>query len=363
MPVFPLNPRRPVGQRGLNRWGVMSYVTSTAQGLFAGALAIAILAPDATIVAGAAPVAPQLLGMRQVVRSRTAPARAGWVASFGAIGPEGFAQTLSASTAVVVVSAPTANAAAGASGLAAGAQVIVVSAPNAAIEALGPPRPQLWGLRQVVRARAAIPRGTIGTPRLVFVSAPTASTTLAAGANTVVVSAPAATLSAGVSTQPAGAQIVVVSAPTATEVSGAVTRAAGTNTVVVSAPAATVGLATIRPAGAQAIAVSAPTANVSAGAVSRSAGTQAVAVSAPFAAIGSGTFRLAGTNTIAISAPTATRTVGVAVVPAGTLTVAVTAPTVRLLGATELPPLEQTLLVSRWAEKPLASRFPDKTIV
>jgi hypothetical protein len=122
--------------------------------------------------------------------------------------------------------------------------------------------------------------------------------TLAAGANTINVSAPAPTVHLLI---PAGLVQISISAPDATLVEeGTTNLSAGGNTINVSAPAVTVHLTTL--AGLQQINISAPTGTVLAE-ISLTAGGTEIQVSAP-----STTMHLsipAGGNTVEITAPLA----------------------------------------------------------
>jgi hypothetical protein len=138
----------------------------------------------------------------------------------------------------------------------------------------------------------------------------------------------------------ASAQTLAISAPSATVSAGGVSLSAGANTVTISAPAATLSVAgtphhvpfmrpvfqrglrwfgpvgysttpeTANPTltvGTQTIAISAPVAVRVAGTVALSAGSQALALSAPAATLSAGGSALsAGAQTLAVSAPPAT---------------------------------------------------------
>ncbi len=399
----PVPYQRPFAARGLRTWGPSAPSTTPSGGglqtLASGSQTLAISAPTAARTAGAIGVPAGSL-----VLALTAPAatRAATV-------------SVAAGAQSLIVTAPLATRTAGGIGLAAGAQVLVLTAPPASLSAgassttswMGAPfrRPiaqrgiQSWGppplsvstlgatlaagsqtlaISAPTATRTAGASGVAAGAQTLAISAPTAIAvpsgpqSLTAGAQTLALSAPLATLGvsgqsvpilfrvavvqkpggtgwgqAARSTTPnppatqslaAGSQTLAITAPAATRTTTK-SLTAGATTLAITAPTATVNLATIRAAGGQTLAISAPLATRTVTAVTRAAGSQTLAITAP-TAVRLATFtRAAGTQTLAISAPTAFRVIGACLLPAGVgpQTLAITAPSVVILGAATLP--------------------------
>ena len=194
-------------------------------------------------------------------------------------------------------------------------------------------------------------------------------TTLAAGSQTLVVTAPTAARIAGAVTLSGGAQTLALTAPVAAQVVGAATLPSGPQTLALTAPAPVLSLATVRAAGAQTVALTPPATTLVAGVSVVAAGAQTLALTAPVAtALVAGAqgvsvpipFRRpmaargihtwgqvspsttpgpaastlpAGTQTLVVTVPTATPIAGASAVPAGAQTLVITAPAALLLAA------------------------------
>lgn len=310
-PVAAIPYQRPIAQRGIRTWGLSNPVPfgSGPQTLVAGSNTIAISAPTATLSTGTVSVP---VPFRRPFHKR-AVHRWGPVAP--SVQPETvFPQTIQAGANTIALSAPTATL------TSPGVQTSIVALKWRFVRQTRPTQPQpqafTWG---------------------------------------------AVTFSQG-QVLAAGQQTLAISAPTATRTVTGRTLTAGANTIALSAPTASVSLATVRTAGAQTIAISAPSATLTVSAVTKAAGAQTIALSAPAAVRLAGITCQAGANSIALSAPVAIRVIGATLVQAGMQTIAISAPDPRVLGASTLPDFVASFLESRQDERTVAARGTVNTL-
>jgi hypothetical protein len=205
--------------------------------------------------AGAAyEVTPQLKRVRQKV-SGFAAARPARVLRHGraVMTPPGAGQGLTASAQTITVVAPTATLTAGASSQAAGAQIVTVVAPTATLAAGAASLAAGANTVTVIAPAVTVSLATIRAAgeQTIAIVAPdvtltAGSVTLAAGEQIVTVTAPTASANSGIS-RAAGEQSIAISAPIATLTVGTALVQAGSMTVAVSAPSVTVLGATTLP--------------------------------------------------------------------------------------------------------------------
>ena len=209
--------------------------------------------------------------------------------------------------------------------LAAGANTVTVTAPVATLVIAG------------VDLTAGVNTVTISAPTV-----PSLALTMPQTANTVTVTAPGATGVFDGGPLAAGANTITVTAPAQSQLA-TVTLAAGANTVTVSAPAQSQLVANTLAAGQNAITVTAPL--VPSVHLTMPIGTNTITVSAPAQSQIVETFLAAGANTITVSAPTQSQLVAITLA-GGQNTVAVSAPTSLLLVAQAAAAGQNTVLVT-----------------
>ena len=218
--------------------------------------------------------------------------------------------------------------------LAAGQNTVTVSAPTVPSLALTMPQ-------------------TVNT---VTISAPAQSQlveiTLAAGQNTVDVTAPVATgvFDAGGTNLTAGQNTVTISAPAQAQLVE-ITLAAGQNTVTISAPTVP-SVALTMPQTVNTVTVSAP-AQSQLVAITLAAGQNTVTISAPAQSTLAETTLAAGQNTVTISAPAQSQLVATTLA-AGQNTVTISAPTVPAVDLT-MPQTVNTVTISAPAQSQLVA--------
>ena len=209
--------------------------------------------------------------------------------------------------------------------LAAGANTVTVTAPVATLVIAG------------VDLTAGVNTVTISAPTV-----PSLALTMPQTANTITVTAPDATGVFDGGPLAAGANTITVTAPAQSQLA-TVTLAAGANTVTVSAPAQSQLVANTLAAGQNAITVTAPL--VPSVHLTMPIGTNTITVSAPAQSQIVETFLAAGANTITVSAPTQSQLVAITLA-GGQNTVAVSAPTSLLLVEQAAAAGQNTVLVT-----------------
>ena len=209
--------------------------------------------------------------------------------------------------------------------LAAGANTVTVTAPVATLVIAG------------VDLTAGVNTVTISAPTV-----PSLALTMPQTANTITVTAPDATGVFDGGPLAAGANTITVTAPAQSQLA-TVTLAAGANTVTVSAPAQSQLVANTLAAGQNAITVTAPL--VPSVHLTMPIGTNTITVSAPAQSQIVEKFLAAGANTITVSAPTQSQLVAITLA-GGQNTVAVSAPTSLLLVAQAAAAGQNTVLVT-----------------
>ena len=209
--------------------------------------------------------------------------------------------------------------------LAAGANTVTVTAPVATLVIAG------------VDLTAGVNAVTISAPTV-----PSLALTMPQTANTVTVTAPGATGVFDGGPLTAGANTITVTAPAQSQLA-TVTLAAGANTVTVSAPAQSQLVAITLASGQNAITVTAPL--VPSVHLTMPIGTNTITVSAPAQSQIVEKFLAAGANTITVSAPTQSQLVAITLA-GGQNTVAVSAPTSLLLVAQAAAAGQNTVLVT-----------------
>ena len=209
--------------------------------------------------------------------------------------------------------------------LAAGANTVTVTAPVATLVIAG------------VDLTAGVNTVTISAPTV-----PSLALTMPQTANTITVTAPDATGVFDGGPLAAGANTITVTAPAQSQLA-TVTLAAGANTVTVSAPAQSQLVANTLAAGQNAITVTAPL--VPSVHLTMPIGTNTITVSAPAQSQIVEKFLAAGANTITVSAPAQSQLVAITLA-GGQNTVAVSAPTSLLLVAQAAAAGQNTVLVT-----------------
>jgi hypothetical protein len=333
--------RRAVGQRGYQYYGPTSYSTTpdVNRTLTLEPLVVSASLPAVTVASDGDPRLPAShFRIRQVVRARP-HLRPSLVQAYGFVEVVVDTQTVTVDPLIVTVSLP------------------AVTVGSTTLE---PQRPQLNRTRFVKSTRYQSARQV---NRHGYLTPPAASAAQSATLEPLVVavSLPTATATAGAVTLSTSPLVVTVSLPTATISTGGQSLTLTPLVTAVSLPAATLsaGAATVTTT-PLVTAVSLPEATVSAGAVTLTTTPLVVTVSLPTAVP---TLAVAvDALTVSVSLPTATLTVGTATLQTEPLVVAVSLPAPRVLGATTLPDMVRTTLESRMADRPLASRQPQRTV-